>query len=111
MTVCTFRTSKVSIPRGDYGYNLVFHCKDNLGQIVDLTGYTVHFRVWQYGEPTNMVLDGVGGILDALAGEAYYLLQSGDFDIVGSYQGEVECRKLGEVGSYQSLIVEVTDSP
>ena len=110
------RTKIFTIPLGDYGYDLVFTCRDYNKVIVDITGYTPHFKVWRYGVPGTLLLNGAGALLDPTVGVAKYTLLSTDFVVGGSvgeagkYEGELECTKAGEKSSYQKCIVNVASS-
>jgi len=110
------RTLHFKIPLGDYGYDLVFTCRDFGHEIVDITGYTPHFKVWRYGVPGTLLINGTGSLVDPTNGIAKYTLLNTDFVVggsvseIGKYQGELECTKAGEVSSFQSCVVEVTAS-
>lgn len=106
----TQRTKRFTIPKGDYGWSLIFTCRTFASVLVNLTGYTIHFKVWSFNTPGTLLLNGTGAIVDAANGIASYTLQSGDFNTAGEFECELECTKVGEVSSYQTCIVEVTPS-
>ena len=112
----TARTTRIQIPQGDFGYDIAFTCRDSQGSIINIAGYTIHFKVWTYEVPITLLLDGIGGITDAPNGKAYYTLAVGDFSLgglvpaVGDYLCEMEATKVGERTSYQSATLEVTES-
>ncbi len=106
----TTRTERIKIPQNDYGWDLIFTCRDFSGAIVNITGYTIHFKVWTYSVPGTLLLNGLGAVLDGPNGTAKYTLVSGDFANIGEFQGELEATKAGEVSSFQTCIVEVTSS-
>jgi len=106
----TTRTTRIKIPQNDYGWDLIFTCRDFTGAVVNITGFTIHFKVWEFNKPGVLLVNGVGAAVDAVNGIAKYTLAVGDFPTVGEFQGELEATKLGEVSSYQSFIVEVTES-
>ena len=114
MTVA--RTLLIQIPLGDYGYDLIFTCYTAAGELVDITGYDVHFKVWRYDTPGTLLLNGTGALLVPASGTAKYTLTNTDFVVggsvgeVGKYEAELECTKAGEVSSFRTCQLEVTAS-
>ena len=106
----TQRTRRIKIPQNDYGWPLTFYCRTFAEVVVNITGYTATFKVWEYNTPGTLLLTGVGAVIDGPGGVAQYTLQLGDFPTAGEFEGELECTKVGEVSSYQSCVVEVTPS-
>jgi len=110
------RTKLIEIPLGDYGWDLIFTCRTAKQVIVDITGYTPHFKVWRYNTPGTLLLNGTGTLVDATNGIAKYTLlitdfaSSGSVSEVGEYEAELECTKAGEVSSYQSCRLKVLSS-
>jgi len=106
----TTATKKISIPCGDYGYNLAFTCYDKSGDVYILTGYTIHFLVWTYDVPATLIVDGTGTITSAVDGKCAYTIVSGDFDTEGEYEAELQLEKAGVIESFPSFVLTVTES-
>ena len=113
------RTELIEIPLGDYGWDLVFTCYAapiEAGVVVDITGYTVHFKVWKYNTPGTLLLNGTGALVDPTNGVASYTLLNTDFVVggsigeIGKYEAEMECTKVGEKSSFRKCQLEVTAS-
>jgi hypothetical protein len=45
----------MDIPKGDYGYTITFTCKDAKKELVDLTGRTIKFQIWEPGESETIL--------------------------------------------------------
>lgn len=106
----TTATTKISIPAGDYGYDLAFTCYDKSGDVYILTGYTIHFKAWSYDSPGTLLVDSAGVIDDALNGKCHYTLASGDFDDEGTFEAELQLEKAGVIESFPSFVITVTES-
>ena len=106
----TVRTKEITIPQNDYGYALLFTCRDSDEAVVNITGHTCHFKVWARGAPGTLLVDGTGAVLVGASGTATYTIVNGDFPTVGKYYGEFETTIAGVRSSFQSFTVEVTES-
>ena len=106
----TVRTKEITIPQNDYGYALLFTCRDSDGVVVNITGHACHFKVWARGAPGTLLVDGTGAVLVGASGTATYTIVNGDFPNVGKWYGEFETTIAGVRSSYQSLIVNVAES-
>ena len=101
---------KITIPKGDKGFNIAFTVKDSDGNAYVLTDYTITLKVWVQGAPATLLLSGACVIDDANLGTCHYVVAAGAFDTVGRYHAEVELTKTGVVESTQTfeIIVEVS---
>lgn len=102
--------SDLTVPQGDYGYNLSFTIKDNNGAPYPLTSYTITMNVWFAGSPNNSILTGVCVIDVAANGTCHYPVQSGDFNAAGDYLIELELTKAGVVESTRNYTLKVEES-
>jgi len=101
----------ITIPKGDYGFNLDFTCTDKDGNAFDLTSYTIKFKVWEEHKPTRLLVDGTCTIDVAADGTCHYTVVSGDFDTVGSFKYEVEAFVTDtKYESFESGDLEVVES-
>jgi hypothetical protein len=99
------------IPAGDYGYNLEFTVYEvDQETAFVLTGYTVTLKTWVPGVPGTLLVDGGCTITVAASGTCTYLIQSGDFDTIGRFDGVLQCTKSGVVETSQPVIILVKES-
>ena len=99
----------LTIPKGDYGYQIVFTVKDSAGVAYVLSGYTITLKVWRSGMP-GLLLSGACTIMVAASGTCYYPVVVGNFNRVGIYQVELELTKSGVVESTRNYVLEVEES-
>lgn len=85
----------LTVSKGDYGLPLAFVVKDEENTVVNLTGYTVTFKVWSAGSQDSPIVSGACTIDDATAGTCHYTPGSSDFDTAGDYLIELERTKTG----------------
>ena len=100
----------LTIPKGDYGYNLNFTVQDADGNAFNLTGYTITLKVWAPNVPGTLKFSGACTIDVAASGTCHYVLVSGNFDTVARYQAELELTKSGVVSSTRPFIIVVEES-
>lgn len=103
-------TEHVYVPCGDYGYDLAFTLYDASGNVFNPTGYAVKLKVWTHDIPASLLLTGVGGITDAANGKVYYTIASGNFNVIGEFDIEIELTKAGRVESFRTHVLHVTES-
>ena len=102
----------LTVPRGDFGFDINFELTDSECSAFDLTGYTLYLKMWRPGKPKDLLLNGAMVIDgDPLDGLAYYTVVTGDFNIVGKYLAEVEGTDTGVQISWGSFIIDVVESP
>ena len=103
----------IVVKRGGYGYNLRFTVtvKDDAGAIINLTGYTVRFHVWDQYTPGVVLWTLVGTIVVAANGTVDMAVTAADFITVGVYLGELELTKAGKVEPGESFVVVVKENP
>lgn len=101
--------SDLIIPRGDYGYNLVFTVLRNDGNPYVLTLYAIVLKVWPWGMPSNPILEGECEIGE-VSNTCYYPVQEGDFDSVGDYLLELEFIQEGVIESTKNYTLRVEES-
>lgn len=98
----------LTLPKGDYGYRLVFECVYPDGTTpYALTGYTPHWKLWEPGKPGTVLIDKTLTILVAADGTCYYDVTSSDFTTITEYEAEVELQKTGAVESFEVFLVQV----
>ncbi|MFQ6053027.1 MAG: BppU family phage baseplate upper protein [Candidatus Bathyarchaeia archaeon] len=81
------------IKKGNYGFDLNFTVQHADGTVYDLTGFTVHLKLWD--SDGNLILNQQCMIVNAAQGKCKYTVQSGDFDTEGRYMAELELTKTG----------------
>jgi hypothetical protein len=102
----------LTVPRGDFGFDINFELTDSECSAFDLTGYTLHLKMWRPGKAKDLLLNGDMTIDGApVLGLALYTVVTGDFNIVGVYLAEVEGTLAGVQISWQSFSIEVVESP
>ena len=104
------RTREITIPKGDYGYNLAFVATDASGNEYNLTDYTLTFKVWTYNIPATLLLSGACVIDPGDNWKCSYTVASGDFDTEGEFEGELEITKAGAVESFRRIRLLVRES-
>ena len=78
--------------------------------IKDLTGYTVHLKVWPPGNPAGLFVNGLC-VLDIPAnGTCHYTPVIADFTTPGTFQAELELTKTGDIESTLSTTLIVQES-
>ena len=100
----------LTIPKGDYGYDIIFTIQDADGNAYDLTGYTIKFKVWKSGSSGTLFINGACTIVKAVSGICKYLIVKGDFKAVDIYKFELELTKSGVVESIVSKELKVVES-
>lgn len=95
---------ELTIPKGDYGQNLNFTCKDADDNAINLDGYTVTLKLWRPATPGTLVLNEECDIDVAASGTCHYTVQAEDFDDAVTYIGELELTKSGGSGHKESHI-------
>jgi hypothetical protein len=102
----------LTIPCGDYGYDINFVLTNADCTAFDLTGYTLKLKMWKPGKPKDLLVDGTITITTPPGsdGLAYYTIVSGNFDIAGSFVGEVEGTKAGIKISWKTFDLVVSES-
>lgn len=100
----------ITVPKGDYGYNLAFTVTDADGAAYNLTGYTVTLKLWRPMKPGTLVLSKACTIDVAASGTCHYTVASGDFATAKTYAGELEATATGKVESVKKFRLVVTES-
>ena len=100
----------LTIPKGDYGFLLAFTVQKDDGTAYNLTDYTIKLKVWTMDTPANLIVNAACTIDEATNGKCHYIIQSGDFNIVGDYLLELELTKAGVVESTRYYTLEVKES-
>lgn len=104
------KTENLTVPKGDYGYNLTFTLKDANGNARNMTGYTAALKVWSPGVPGTLLVNSTCSWTDASIGTCYYTVQDEDFDILLRYLYEIEATKSGVIESAQNGWLTVVES-
>lgn len=100
----------ITIPAGDYGFNLIFTIATASGAAYDLTGKTINFYVWKSGDPGAPYLSAAATISTASTGICSYTPASTDFTVKGKYICELEFTEVGKRDSTRYYTLEVTES-
>lgn len=100
----------LTIPKGDFGYDLNFTITDSDGTAYNLTGYTATLKVWAKGDPSTLTVDAPTTLVVAASGTCKYEIVDGDFGSKGFYNFELELTKAGAEESTQVYELEVTES-
>jgi len=79
----------VKVVQNDYGYDITFTITDTDGNVVNITGATILFKVGRPGD-TMIVSAGACTVTDGPNGVCTYEVQSGDFAVVGKYDAELQ---------------------
>jgi len=102
---------KLVVSKGDKGIGLgPWTVKDSSGTVVDLTDYTITFKVWTDGSSDSPTVEQACTKDDAEAGECSYTIQAADFDTAGDYLWELELTKTGVQWSSPASALTVEDS-
>ena len=99
----------IEVKKGKYGFDIPFIVQDADGNVFDLTGYTVTFKVWDNTD--TVILTGTCTIDSATAGTCHYTVASGDFTTEGTYTAELNLTKTDVDISTMSTTLTVYDSP
>ena len=106
---------KITIPKGDEGFNLEFTVKDSGGTVVDLTNYNaVNIKMWIPGVPGTLLLDKACSNL-ASDGTCNYNVDESDFasgtyPATGRYHAELELTNTGVVESTENFGITIVES-
>jgi len=88
-------SDNITVPKGDYGYNLNFTLRDSDGDPRIMTGYEKpKFKTWAPGTPGTLLVSADCEWTVQAEGTCYYLVVAEDFDDVGRYCYEIEVTKL-----------------
>jgi len=79
----------LTLVRGDKEYFLEFEVRDADGEIVNLTGCSVQYRLQKYGEST-LTLDKAGNVLAGTLGLCQILIATELVNKSGEYYSELE---------------------
>jgi len=104
-------TKTLTVYRGDYGYNLSWTLKNADGTAFTLTGYTVKFKVWPLGKPSQLLVNGTCDPVNENAGTLTYTVAQNDFLETGQFLAEFEATKTGYIESFNSFTLIVKESP
>jgi hypothetical protein len=87
------------IEQGSYGYGVGIDCyKEDDVTPVDLSVYgAVYLKVWVPGVPGTILLTGTCSVSGTSHNVANYLLKLHDFDVVGTFSGNIQGVNAGTV--------------
>ena len=100
----------ITVPKGNYGYNLAFTIQDADESAYNLSGYTVTLKVWPQDIMTAPIVNSACTIDTAASGTCHYTVQNGDFDYIGNYLCELELTQSGIVESTRNYTLTVEES-
>lgn len=102
----------LTIPCGDYGFDINFELTDADCAAFNVSTYTVKLKVWRAGKPKDLLLNGTCGFTtDGSDGLVYYTVVDGNFSVAGDYLGEIQATKSGVRISWQTFDIVVSESP
>lgn len=102
--------SDITVPKGDFGFNIDFTVQDFEGNAFNLTGYTTKFKVWAAGVPGTTVINGSVAHDTEADGTCHYTVVDGDFDTVAHYKCELQLTKANTQESTMAYDLEVIES-
>lgn len=103
--------SDLTVPKGDFGYNLNFTVKDDDGTVFVLTAYTITMSVWAVDMPETIVVTGACVIDVAASGTCHYVVVSGDFATAGEYLVTLRLTKTDKRETTRQYTLTVEDTP
>lgn len=80
-----------TLVRGDRNYYLEFEVRDADGEIVDLSGCSIGFKMQRYNQST-LTIDKAGSVLNGTLGLCQVLIQEELVNKWGEYHAELEIR-------------------
>ncbi len=101
---------KITVPKGDKGYDLSFTVTDSSASAYDLSGYLVTLKVWAAKVSGTLLIDSNCPVDTAASGTCHYTVANGDFDTVGRYIAELELTKSGVIESTENFSITVVES-
>ena len=101
---------KLTIPKGDTGYDQPFVVQNADGTVFDLGEYTITLKVWAYRIPGTLKINQACTPDDVDAGTCHYTVQDGDFDTVGRFTAELELTRNGVKVSTEPFRITVQES-
>lgn len=101
----------LTIQRGDYGFYVDGTITEADGSVFNLTGYTLTFQAWEFGNWKHPIVEGTATTVIATAGTWKYLVISGDFISPGEYLVSVKATKAGAQETTKNYTLEVKESP
>jgi len=84
----------LTLVRGDQNYFLEFEVKDADGEIVDITGCSIGFKLQKYGQCT-LTLDKAGSVVDGTLGLCQVFIATELTNTMGEFYAELEIRWYG----------------
>lgn len=100
----------ITVPKGDYGYDLTFTVNDSSGTAYPLSGYTITLKVWNFGVSGTLLISSACTPVVAASGTCKYTVKNEDFDTVGVFDAELELTQTGKVESVQPFNITVAES-
>ncbi len=98
----------ITVPKGDYGFNLTITIKDSDNAVYDLSGYSPKLKVWTPGGTAFVA--GTCALTNPTAGTVTYTVGSVDFTTAGNFKAEIEITKSGVIESTVPFTIQVTES-
>lgn len=80
----------ITIPKGDFGFNLAFTVQKSNGTPQNIGSYTVTLKVWEKGVSGTLLLEEECTEDIAASGTTHYTVEDGNFDTVGHFHAELE---------------------
>jgi hypothetical protein len=103
--------SDLIIPQHDKGYDIEFTIKDNKGEVVDLTTYTVTAKVWRPGYPGTLIVDKACTKDDAEAGECSYSIEADVFADSNDLKLKIALTKEGVILKSKTYDLVIEEAP
>ena len=97
----------LTLVRGDVNYILEFEVRDADGDIVDITGCSIGFKMQKYGLST-LGLDKPGYVVTGASGICQVLIASELQNVNGEYHAELEIRwQSGKILTAPNIYVKI----
>ena len=103
----------ITIPKGDYGFDLNFTVQEDDGTPYVLTGYTIKIKVWSQDVSSDPIVNEECSSDVEADGTCHYTVKLNDFDNVGDYLIELELIKgtpTDDIESTRNYTLRVEES-
>lgn len=97
----------LTLVRNDKNFYLEFEVRDSEGEIVDITGCSIGFKMQKYGE-SNLTINKAGGVTVGTLGLCQVLIEDEIIGKSGEFYAELEIRwSSGKILTAPDIYVKV----